>query len=176
MTSTDMIIAALPHKSPAERLLDKGSAVQQADARRMLDAMTALFLTERQKLNDLLLRMTIPLRVVAAFLKQPATETETEEKSIRALLDNLGSTTTDHSRACGWKGHIWYTHAGTLCKKREAALWPADPAVARDGNFYSGILADLDPDGNRFTMKPGVAAAFAELGLTARGGARKGTD
>jgi len=182
MTPTDKLIASLPHKSQAERarmranaerLLNKGTPQQKADARSMLDALTALVMAERQKLNDLLSTMTMPFRVMEAFHHLPPTRTE--EKTILALLDNPGSTSTDLSRACGWKGQIWHTHFGTMCKKREADLWPADPAVTRDGNFYSGILADLNPDGNRFTMKLGVAAAFAELGLVGRvvGGTEK---
>ncbi len=177
MTSTDIIIGSLPHKSQAERarmranaerLADKGTPTQKADAKRMLEALNALILSERQKLNDLLSTLTMPLRVIEAFRHLPPTKTE--EKIILALLDNPGSTSTDLSRACGWKGQIWHTHFGTMCKKREDDLWPADPAVARDGNFYSGILADLDPTENRFTMKPDVTAAFAELGLVARVG------
>ncbi len=175
MTSTDMIIGALPHKSQverarmranAERLVEKGTPTQQADAKRLLDALAALTEAEAKTLYDRLSGMTVAMRVVEAFRKQPPTETEVTV--ILALLNTPAATSTDLSRACGWKAQIWHTHFGTMCKKREADLWPADPAVTRDGNFYSGILADLDPEGNRFTIKPDVAAAFAELGLVAR--------
>ena len=174
MSSTDMIIGSLPHKSQAERarmrtnaerLLAKGTPAQQADAAKMLAAMDAPILGERQKLNDLLSSMTIGMRVAEAFLKRPPTETEA--KVIQALLDNPGSSSTALSQVCGWGGKIWHTHFGTMCKKREADLWPAEKFETHDANFYSGILADMTPV-NRFTMKPDVAAAFAELGLVAR--------
>ena len=172
---TDKIIASLPQKSTAERArirancedkLANGTPQQQADARKVLDALDALAQSEAATLYDRLSGMTVAARVVEAFRKQPPTETEVTV--ILALLNTPAATSTDLSRACGWKGQIWHTHFGTMCKKREADLWPADPALTRDGNFYSGILADLDPEGNRFTMKPDVAAAFAELGMAAR--------
>ena len=172
---TDKIIASLPQKSTAERArfrtncegkLVNGTPRQQADARKVLDALDALTKADAATLYDRLSGMTIAARVVEAFRKQPPTETEVTV--ILALLNTPAATSTDLSRACGWKGQIWHTHFGTMCKKREADLWPADPAVTRDGNFYSGILADLDPEGNRFTMKLDVAAAFAELRLSAR--------
>ena len=171
-TATDFLIGTLPHKSPAERgrmrsnadrLLVKGTATQKSDAHRMLAAMDALTLTEQQTLHDTLSTMTVADRVTAAFRTLPPTETE--QTVILALLNNPAATSTTLTAACGWKGQIWHRHFGTMCKRREADLWPADPAQTRDANFYSGILADLDPVGNRFTMKPDVALAFATLGL-----------
>lgn len=175
MTSTDIIISSLPHKSQAERarmranaerLADKGTPTQKADAKRLLDALAALTEAEAKTLYDRLSGMTIAARVVAAFRKQPPTETEVTV--ILALLNNPAATSTALSKACGWKAQIWHTHFGTMCKKREADLWPAERFEKRDASFYSGILADLAPDGNLFTMKPDVVAAFAELGLAAR--------
>lgn len=175
MTPTDIIIASLPHKSQAERArirtnadrwVKSGTPAQQAEGKKMIAALDALAEAEAKTLYDRLSGMTVAKRVVEAFRKQPPTETEVTV--ILALLNTPAATSTDLSRACGWKGQIWHTHFGTMCKKREADLWPADPALTRDGNFYSGILADLDPEGNRFTMKPDVAAAFAELGMAAR--------
>jgi hypothetical protein len=58
-------------------------------------------------------------------------------------------------------------HFGNLCKDRQTYLWPAPTTERGDGLFFSGILADIDPATNRFTMKPDVAVAFAELGLKA---------
>ena len=171
-TATDFLIGTLPHKTAAERarmrsnadrLSTKGTATQKTDAHRMLAAMDALTLTEQQTLHDTLSAMTVADRVTAAFRSLPPTDTE--QTVIRALLNNPAATSTTLSAACGWKGQIWHRHFGTMCKRREADLWPANPAQTRDGNFYSGILADLDPDENRFTMKPDVVRAFASLGL-----------
>lgn len=79
MTSTDMIIGALPHKSQAERarmranaarLLDKGTQQQKADARKLLDALASLDQAEAQTLYDRLSGMTVAKRVVEAFRAQ----------------------------------------------------------------------------------------------------------
>jgi len=170
--SIDRIIAAIPDKSEAdrrkmrtnaERWLAKGTPAQQADAGKMLEALDAQTVTERQEQSDHVQAMPIIDRVIEAFTKRPPTPTE--DTVIRALLNNPASTSTELSRACGWKGQIWHKHFGTMARNREADLWPADPSQTRDANFYSGILADLDPEGNRFTMKPGVAAAFAAMGI-----------
>lgn len=177
MTPTDIIIASLPHKSQAERArirtnaerwVKSGTPAQKAEGKKMIAALDALGEAEAKTLYDRLSGMTVAKRVVEAFRKQPPTETEVTV--ILALLNYPGSTSTGLSKACGWKAQIWHTHFGTMCKKREADLWPAEPFTKRDANFYSGILADLDPNGNRFTMKPEVADAFAELGLLARSG------
>ena len=172
--SIDKVIASIPSKSEADRRkmrtnaqrwLSSGTEAQKRQARQFLDALDAQIMSERKKLNEVLSAMTLAARVVEAFCKQPPTPTE--EKVIRALLDHPGSTSTALSRACGWKGQIWHNRFGTMCKNREIDLWPAEPFAHRDANFYSGILADLDPDGNRFTMKPDVARAFSELGIRA---------
>jgi len=172
--SIDKIIAALPDKSEAdrkkmrtnaERWLATGTPAQQADASKLIEAQEALTVTERQTQSDHVEAMPITERVTEAFTKRPPTPNE--ETIIRALLNNPASTSTELSRACGWKGQIWHTHFGTMAKNREPDLWPAEPFTSRDRNFYSGILADLDPAGNRFTLKPEVAAAFAGMGISA---------
>ena len=61
------------------------------------------------------------------------------------------------------RGLVWHMHFGTMCKQREADLWPADPATKRDGNFYSGILADLDTNGNVFEAKAELVEVLREL-------------
>jgi hypothetical protein len=175
MSIVDKAIASLPSKTEAERakmranverLMAKGTPAQQADAAMVLDALNAHTLTERQRLNDLLSKMPMSARVAGAFRKQPPTANE--EKIIRALLDNPHSTSTDLSRACGSDSQIWQMHFGNMAKAREADLWPAEHAVTRDANFYCGILADLDPNGSRFTMKPEVTLGFAALGISTR--------
>jgi hypothetical protein len=173
--SIDKIIASIPEKSTAdrakmranaERKLASGSPAQKTDAQKLLDALDAVIQAERQKLNDLLSKMPMSARVTEAFRKRPPTANE--ETVIRALLDNPASTSTDLSRACGWKGQIWHAHFGTMAKNREADLWPAEPFATLDANFYSGILADFDPDGSRFTMKSEATLGFAALGIAAR--------
>lgn len=173
--SIDRIISSIPSKSEADRskmrangkrLLKSGTATQQAQARQMLEALDDIIVAERETLNALLSSMPISARVTEAFRKRPPTPTE--ETVIRALLNNPGATSTELSRACGWKGQIWHTHFGTMAKNREADLWPAEPAVTRESNFYSGILADFDPNGSRFTMKPEAALGFETLGIAAK--------
>lgn len=172
--SIDKIIASISDKSEAdrkkmranaERLLSNGTEPQKAQARQMLDALDAQTAAERKTIYDRLSGMTVAARVVEAFRKHPPTPTE--EKMIRALLDNPHSSSTVLSRACGWDGTAWQLHFGTMCKAREAYLWPAETYGKHETSFYSGILAAFDRDGARFTMKPDVAAAFAELGIAA---------
>lgn len=172
--SIDKIIASIPTKSDAARRkmrenatrwITSGTDAQKRQAGQLLEALDAQIMSERAKLNEVLSAMTLAARVVEAFRKQPPTPTE--EKVIRALLDHPASTSTELSRACGWKGQIWHNRFGTMCKNREINLWPAEPSATRDANFYSGILADLNPEGNRFTMKPDVVRAFADLGIRA---------
>ena len=173
--SIDKIIASLPDKTEAdrakmrtnaERLLTSGTPAQKADARKLLDALDASFAAEREKLNDLLSKMPMSVRVAEAFRKRPPAPTE--EEVIRALLENPHSTSRELSRAYGHDSQIWQMHFGNMAKAREADLWPAEPFATRDANFYCGILADFDPEGSRFTMKPEAVRGFTELGISAR--------
>jgi len=173
--SIDKILAAIPGKSQAdrgklranaERLAAKGTPAQRADAAKVLDALDRAEQDERDRLFAAVSAMDMAARIAAAFTKRPPTPTE--ETVIRALLDNPHATSTDLTRACGWNGLVWQMHFGTMAKLREADLWPAEPFTKRDANFYCGILAEFDPDGNRFTMKPEVAHGFAALGIAPR--------
>lgn len=105
-------------------------------------------------------------RVVRAFTVEPMTETE--EKLIRVLLENPGSTSTELSQKLGWGGMTWHMQFATMGKNRAVYLCSAPDAVTREGKFFSGILADLDPAGNLFTMKPDVAEGFNILGIITR--------
>lgn len=173
--SIEKTLAAIPGQSPAERarlranaerLSATGTPAQQAQAKAVLAELDRVTQEEAARLHAAVSAMDMAARVAAAFTRRPPTKTE--ETVIRALLDNPHSTSTELTRACGWKGLIWHTHFGTMAKLREADLWPAEPFTKRDANFYSGILADFDPDGNRFTLKPEVALAFAALGIAPR--------
>jgi hypothetical protein len=104
--------------------------------------------------------------VADAFRKHPPTANE--EKIIRALLENPHSTSSELSKAYGFDSQIWQMHFGNMAKAREADLWPAERVEKRDANFYCGILADFDPNGSRFTMKPEVVLGFAALGIAAK--------
>lgn len=173
--SIDKIIASLPDKTEADRKkmranadrwLTTGTPAQKADARKLLDALDAAVMAEREKLNDLLSNMPMSVRVAEAFRKHPPAPNE--EKIIRALLENPHSTSSELSKAYGHDSMIWQMHFGNMAKAREADLWPANPSSTRDANFYCGILADFDPNGSRFTMKPEAVLGFAALGIAAR--------
>ena len=175
--SLDLQIARLPQTSQEERdrirtnaarWAASGTQAQKEQAARMLVALDALIQAERQSFYDSIKDHSVADRVVAAFRKNPLTETEA--KVVQALLDHPGSTSTALSRACNWGGQRWHLGFGELCKAREAWLWPAVKSVVREASFYSGILADYDPDKGGWTMKPEVAAAFGVLGLVAKGG------
>lgn len=170
----DKIIAAIPGQSGQERagsranavrLLVAGTEDQQAAAARLIAALDAQETAEYQVLHERLSGLPVARRVVEAFRAAPMTDNE--RKTIQALLDNPGATSTELSRACGHDNMIWQMHFGNLCKERQAYLWPAVKAEGHDAPFFSGILATVDSDTNRFTMKPDVVAAFAEIGLKA---------
>lgn len=167
----DKQIGAIPNMSAAERdemrtnagrWLAGGTPDQKAAAEQLRSALDRQEEAEADALHGRLKHLPVAGRVVEAFRAAPMSDNE--RKTIQALLDNPGSTSTDLSRACGHDNMIWQMHFGNLCKDRQTYLWPATKAEKRDGFFFSGILADIDQD-NRFTMKPDVAAAFAELGL-----------
>ena len=168
----DKLVAAIPGKSAADRAemrkkamqwQETGAPDQQAAATELLSALDLQAAHEGAALYEHLKDLPVARRVVEAFRVLPMSPNE--RKTIQALLDNPGSTTTELSRACGHDSMIWQMHFGNLCKDRQAYLWPAAKAERREGLFYGGILAEIDPATNRFTMKPDVAAAFAELGL-----------
>ena len=173
--SIEQILAKLPEKSAeqrqkfrtnAARALETGNAARKAEAQALVTALDALEAAEEQAFSDRLAAMSRAEKVIAAFRAHPPTKTEA--KAIQALLDHPGSTSSKLSVAFGGRGQIWHRWFGDLCKKRQDYLWPAAYVEKRDGYFYSGILADLDSDGNRFTMKPDVAEAFAALGIKPR--------
>lgn len=173
--SIDKTLAAIPGQSQAdraklranaERLAANGTPAQQAQAKAVLAELDRVAQDEAARLHAAVSMMDMAARVAAAFTKHPPTKTE--ETVIRALLDNPHATSTELTRACGWDGLTWQMHFGKMAREREADLWPAEPFTRRDANFYSGILADFDPDGARFTMKPEVAHAFAALGISPR--------
>jgi hypothetical protein len=166
--SVDRMIAGLAEQSAenrrrmrenALRLSSSGTAIQRADAERLIQAIDA----QDEESAAAIRALPVGERVVNAFRAQPPSETEL--KAVQALLDHPGSTSSELSQACGWRGRIWHEKFGTLCKKRERDLWPAADAVTRDGKFYSGILADLEEPENRFTMKPDVQSALAVIGV-----------
>ena len=152
----------LQSKTPArvEAAQTVGSEVAAERARRMArrDA-------EWQETLERARSLSAADRVEMAFRKFPPSEIET--KAIRLLLDNPGSTSTELSSAGGWNGMIWQTFFGQACKLREPLLWPAAYVPARDGHFYSGILADLEEPANRFTMKPEACEGLCKAGLAA---------
>ncbi len=175
--SIDRIIATLPARSAkdratirgnAERWLASGTEAQKADARRLLIALGELEASEQAKVRQRFSDMPVAGRVVEALRLAPLSEHE--RKLIQVLLDHPGSTTTELTRAAGLGDNmVWQMHFGTLCKSRQAYLWPAERAEHRDGLFFSGILADIDPATNRFTLKPEVTAALAGIGMRPKG-------
>ncbi|WP_323769347.1 hypothetical protein [Antarctobacter sp.] len=166
--SIDKIIETLPEKSAEERARMRRNAEDKkkpgppklrAEAEKLLDALDTLEVQEREVVRN----MPVSERVVQAFTKRPPSETE--EKLLRVLLDNPGSTSSALTQALGWRAQSWHLHFGTMCQNREADLWPAEKFDKRDKGFFSGILADFDGEGATFTMKPEVVGALAKLGI-----------
>jgi hypothetical protein len=174
----DIIVAAIPGRSEAQRgqmranaakWLDTGTDTQKAAAQTLLDALETQEAAEQMAFKDRLKAMEPAERVVEAFHVKPPTKNEL--KVIQALLDNPGSKSTELSETCEWRGNKWHLDFGALCGKRGVYLWPSEPVEKQNKSLLSGILADLDLEENRFTMKPDVVEAFAELGIKPTRGA-----
>jgi hypothetical protein len=150
----------------AERQIATGKPAQAQSARQAVNGYDEVDRKEGEALAEKVRSTPMAARVAEAFRKRPPNPGE--ENVIRALLDNPQATSNELSRAYGHDSQIWQMHFGNMAKAREADLWPAEPATTRDGNFYCGILADFDPNGSRFTMKPEVVEGFAALGIAAR--------
>lgn len=171
--SIEKTIAALPAKSEeerqkiranAQRLLVSGTDQQKADAQAVIDALEELSAAEHKALYDQLSGMTIAQRVVEAFKKAPPQDAE--QRVIKVLLDNPGSTSTELSEALGWGGQTWHLHFGFMCAEREVFLWPAPRSEVRpDKKTMTMILADYDEARSTWKMKPEVAEAFKAMGL-----------
>lgn len=162
-------IAAIPHMSAKQRAGVRCNAEQSlgdptlADkAREMLAALDRQAEVEAEGLSEHIRQLPMALRVVEAFNHEPMTETE--RRLIQVLLDHPGSSSEGLSRALDWRAQSWHMHFGEMCKRRQARLWPAAKSEIRDAAFYSGILAELSPE-NRWSFKPEVIEALAELGL-----------
>ena len=171
--SLEQVIAALPGmeadrrarlRRNAERIAAGGETLEAEDARAILDALDTCERRLAEERAARILATPLDARVVAAFKARPASQMEL--KVLRALLEHPGSTSEELSAALGWDGG-WHLHFGTLCQLREADLWPAPPAVVRDGAFFCGILADLG-EGARFTFKPEVVKGLRKMGLRPR--------
>ncbi|MGR9144834.1 hypothetical protein ACU8MP_21095 [Rhizobium leguminosarum] len=174
--SIDKLIASIPSQSRADRvlirtravkLLESGTEEQKAAANRLVAAIDDNEDKATAVHSERIRSLTMAQRVVDAFTAAPLTENQ--RKIVQALLDNPGATSTELSSAYGHPGSmIWQMHFGNLCKDRQSDLWPAERSETRDALFYCGILADIERETSRFTMKPDAAVGFAELGLKAR--------
>ncbi|BCA59523.1 hypothetical protein [Sphingomonas sp. HMP6] len=173
----DRLIAGLSTRTKSERAtmrataeswIESGTPDQQDAGRRFTVALDALEATEVATQSTRVNGMSLTDRVVAAFRANRMTPTD--EKVIRVLLDNPGTTSAGLSTAMGWKAQAWHLHFGTMCFDRATYLW-AGPVPAKGSKaFMSGVLADLETPGNRFTMKPEAVAGFAALGIRQRAG------
>ena len=168
----DKIIAALPTKSPAERVKIRFNAMEklgstnlrlQGEAKQVIDALDEIERKERVALAAAMSELDVTERIMAAFTALPLTETEISV--IQVLLDFPNSTSAELSQHLQWGGQAWHMHFGLMCEKRASYLWPAPDAQSRSGKFYSGILVNLKEPENRFSIKPEVAVALSSFGL-----------
>jgi hypothetical protein len=93
-----------------------------------------------------------------------------ERKLIEALDRNPGATSAALTSTMGWKSQAWHLHFGSMCRDRLADL--IEPPVAENrssddemASFYSGILADFDPETSGFTFKPEARRALVQAGV-----------
>lgn len=170
--SLSKIIASLPSRTAEQRKQMRLNAIEQsespdpqkaADAQQFLSALAEMEVSEHAELIAEVAGMEPAARVIKAFRAEPMTDTE--QKLIQVLLDNPHSTSGELTEKMGWKGMSWHLHFGTMCANRGVYLGQPPKATTPNGKFYTGILADFDNATSRFTMKPDVAAAFAQLGL-----------
>ncbi len=170
--SLDKIIASLPSRTTDQRKQMRLNALEQsespdpkkaAEAQRFLAALDEVEANAHAALITEVAGLEPAERVIKAFTADPMTDTE--QKLIQVLLDNPHSTSGELTEKIGWKGMSWHLHFGTMCANRGVYLGQPPEATTPNGKFYTGILADFDNATSRFTMKPDVAAAFAQLGL-----------
>ena len=168
----EKIIEGLPRRTPEQRKQMRLNAIEQsesadpkkaAEAQQFLSALAAMEASEHAELIAEVAGMEPAARVIKAFKAEPMTDTE--QRLIQVLLDNPHSTSGELTEKIGWKGMSWHLHFGTMCANRGVYLGQPPKATTPNGKFYTGILADFDNATSRFTMKPDVAAAFAQLGL-----------
>ena len=153
-------------RANVERLLAHGTKAQKAAAEQVLEALEARVVDQAAARTAHVAALSPVDRIVEAFRAQPMKEIE--RKVVQLLLDNPGATSPVLTKQAGWTGKTaWHLRFGTMCKAREARLWPAEPAETRPGDFYTGILAEHDEATRGFTMKPEAVEAFAVLGLRA---------
>lgn len=173
--SLSKIIASLPSRTAEQRKQMRLNAIEQsessdpkkaADAQQFLSALAEMEASEHAELIAEVAGMEPAERVIKAFRAEPMTDTE--QKLIQVLLDNPHSTSGELTEKIGWKGMSWHLHFGTMCANRGVYLGQPPKATTPNGKFYTGILADFDNATSRFTMKPDVAAAFAQLGLVGK--------
>lgn len=166
------IIETIPGKSEAnrqqmrrnaERLLENGKKQQKQDAQAVIEALDAAEPTPATLAYDALSPEERQERVKRAFTGRPATETEA--KVIQVLLDNPGTPSAQLSTACGWRGMTWHEKFGTMCKARQAYLWPAAWVPERKDYYYPGLFADVDDAERIFRVKPDVAIALDAVGF-----------
>lgn len=170
--SLEKIIASLPDRSAGQRKQMRFNAIEQSEsgdpkkateAQQFLAVLDEVEADEHAELIAEVEGLEPTERVIKAFKAEPITDTE--QKLIQVLLDNPNSTSGELTERIGWKGMSWHLHFGTMCANRGVYLGQPPKATTPNGKFYTGILADFDNDTSRFTMKPDVAAAFAQLGL-----------
>ncbi|MCG6121810.1 MAG: hypothetical protein MEP57_03765 [Microvirga sp.] len=172
--NVERIISALPGMSHqeregvranAEKLAASGDSDKALAAARVIKALGELEASEHSELVNRLNGLEVSARVIEAFRVFPMTETEI--KITQALLDNPNSTSAELSQALGWGAQSWHMHFGAMCAERAVYLWPAPKSEVRATDFYSCILANISAD-SRWTMKPEVAVALAEVGPRAQ--------
>jgi hypothetical protein len=168
----EKIIASLSRRTPEERKQMRLNAIEQSEnkdpkkaakAEEFLSGLEKWETNEHAELIAEVAGMKPAERVIKAFKAEQMTDTE--QKLIQVLLDNPGSTSGELTEKIGWKGMSWHLHFGTMCADRGVYLGQPPKVTTTTGKFYTGILADLENKTNRFTMKPDVVAAFAQLGL-----------
>ncbi|MBV0912089.1 hypothetical protein [Anianabacter salinae] len=102
-------------------------------------------------------------RVRLAFHARPLSESE--EKVILAVMRHPGSTSRDLSSYCGWRGTMWHTHLGALCKKRRDILSPSVPTEEIEDHFLCGMLTEYDIDRCTFRLRRDVEPVLREMGV-----------
>ena len=153
-------------RNNAERWLASGTGQQQESAQRLLAAMGELVTSETTALAARLDGAGLATRVVEAF--RANVMSGTEQKVVRVLLDNPGSTSAKLSATINWKAQTWHMHFGTMCGNRSDYLWATPIPAKRSSTFLSGVLATYDEANSGFTMRPEAVVGFAVLGISVK--------
>jgi hypothetical protein len=183
--SIDKLIASIPTLTAAQRRSMRENVLktlQSADPAKVkeaehvlaaLDAHEAGLTAAHNAKMEANARLPFAERFAEALRQEPLSPTE--ERLLQVLLDHPGGSCAELSACMGWAPSTWDMGMGSLCAQRRGWLHGFS-AMGEGKSENLALLTDQTRGDNgeiRYTLKPEVAAALADLGLRPGKGANK---